>query len=361
MELESVIENAFLVKPEDTLSHVTSQMEKARKYEAFVFDGDLKGIVTLDEIIKRRVSEPQKTKISYFMKHVARFPVDTPVGDVINYMLVSEYRSLPVEKDGEIHAVSKPRLLNFVKDEVFEGKKAKDVMQFPYCASEGDSLSTIISMMKDVGSNRVPILNGKGKLTGLADSMSMIGIIMGKNRSKRGQRFGDKTKLGEIGIDKFMKTNIIRVGPETELKKVVKKVYNRDVCTVIVEKNDKFLGMITIKDIFKLIGKSLETVYVRVSGLDDEDSFIKMKIDEMVENIIRKLLKVLTIRYIAIHVDTRRTEGRRTNYSAHGRIVTEKWNFHASESGWDPTKIIKLLLGKLEREVHKKMGKSRGR
>ncbi len=359
MKLENVIEEAFLVKPDDTLSHVASRMAEAKKYEAFVFDGGLKGIVTLDDMVKRRVSEPKKTKVSHFMKPLNPFPIDTSVEDIINYMLVSEYRSLPIEKEGKIYAVSKPRLLKFVKDEVFEREKAKDVMQFPYCASEDDTILTVISVMKDTGLNRIPILDKKGEFAGLVDSLSLASVLIDERRSKRGDRFGDRTKLGDIGINRFLRTDIIKVEPNTEVKQIVREVSKEGVCAVIVEKNERFLGMITIKDLFKLIGKSLETVYVRVTGLDGEDDFIKMKIDEMVENTISKLLKFVTVTYVAIHAETHKSGGKRKKYSVQGRIVTEKGSFYASDHEWDPTKAMKLFLAKVEREIHKRIEKGR--
>ena len=360
MDLEDAIEEAFLVGPNESLSHVVSKMAEARKYEAFVFDGGFKGVVTLDDIVKRKVSEPQKTKISYFMKPLTPFPVDTSVGDIINYMLVSEYRSLPVEKEGKIYAVSKPKLLGFVKDEVFEGKEAKDVMQFPYCASEDDTLSTVTSTMKDTGLNRIPILDRKGRFKGLVDGLSLINILVDERRSKRGERFGDRTKLGGIDIGKFMRTDTAKVNPETDLKQIVRRVSSEGVCAVIVERNKRFMGMITVKDLFKLIGKSLETVYVRVTGLDGEDEFIRIKIDELVENTISKLLKFVTVTYVAIHIETHKKEGRRKKYSVQGRVVTEKGSFYASDHEWDPTKAMKLFLGKIEREAHKRIERDRG-
>ncbi len=360
MKLESVIEDAFLVKPSDTLSHVASKMAERKIYEAFVFDTELRGIVTLDDIVKRRVIEPRKTRISYFMKPITPFPVDTSVGDVINYMLVSEYKSLPVEKEGRIYAVSKPKLLRFIKDEVFEEKKAKDIMQFPYCASESDSISTVVSTMKDLGLNRIPILDSKGKFAGLVDGLSLVNMLIDERRSKRGDMFGDRTKLGGIGISRFVRTDIMKVNPGTDLKIIVGGISKEGICAVIVEKDGNFMGMITVKDLFKLVGRSLETVYVRITGLEEEDDFIKGKIDDMVDNTITKLLKLADVKYVAIHAETHKKEGKRRKYSVQGRFVTDKGNFYAGDHEWDPTKAMKLFLAKIEREAHKRIERGRG-
>ncbi len=362
MKLEDVIEKAFLVKPDEALSKVTSRMTSENKYEAFVFDGELKGVVTIDDIVKRKVSEPQKMKISYFMKPVTLFSIETPVEDIINYMLVSEHKSLPIEKEGEIYAVTKPKLLKFIKDEVFYGKKAKDVMQFPYCASENDTISTVSSVMRDMGINRIPIMDGKGRFFGLADSLSLANVMTDRERSQFGEKDGEKTRLGDIGISRFVRKDTVKVDPETDLIEIVKKISNEESCTVVVEDNGKFMGIITIKDLFKLIGKSLETVYIRVSGLGDEDEFIKKKIDEMIENTINKLLNIIKVTYVAIHVDTykKKERGERMKYSVHGRIVTDKGSFYANDYEWEPTKAMKMFLEKIEREIHKQIERGRG-
>jgi ribosome-associated translation inhibitor RaiA len=122
------------------------------------------------------------------------------------------------------------------------------------------------------------------------------------------------------------------------------------------------MGMITVKDIFKLIGKSLETVYIRVSGLGDEDEFIKKKVDELIEKTINKLLKAVKVTYVAIHVDTykKKERGERMKYSVHGRIMTDKGSFFASDHEWEPTKAMKLFLEKIEKEIYKQLDKNRG-
>lgn len=362
MKLDDVLEKAFLIKPDETLSHVASRMADEKKYEAFIFDSKLEGIVTIDDIVKRNVSEPQKMKISYFMKPVTLFSVETPVEDIINYMLVSEYRSLPVEKDGEIYAVTKPKLLGFIKDDVFEGKEAKDVMQFPRCVNADDTLLTVMSVMRDTGSNRIPILEEGGKFTGLVDSLGLAGMLTDRERSSFGERDGEKTKLGDIGISRFATKDIMIVDPETDLKRIVKRVSNEGIYTVVVEEDGKFMGIITLKDILKLIGKSLESVYIRVSGLREEDEFVKKKIDGMIEDTVQKLLKFIKVNYVVIHVEEhkKKEKSERMKYSVQGRFITDKGNFYASDHEWEPTKAMKLFLEKIEGEVHKQTEKNRG-
>lgn len=362
MKIDDILEKAFLIKPDETLSHVASRMAEEKKYEAFIFDSKLEGIVTIDDIVKRNVSDPQKMKISYFMKPVSLFSVETPVEDIMNYMLVSEYRSLPIEKDGKIYVVTKPKLLGFIKDEVFEGKKARDVMQLSRCLNANDTLSTVLSVMRDTGSNRIPILEEGGNFAGLIDSLSLAGVFMDRERSSFGEKDGEKIKLGDISASRFVTKDVMTVGPETDLKKIVKGVSSKGIYTIVVEEDGKFVGMITLKDILKLIGKSLETVYIRLSGLSEEDEFVKRKIDVMIENTIQKLLKFIKVNYVVIHVEEHKKKetSERKKYSVQGRFITDKGNFYASDYEWEPTKAMKLFLGRIETEIHKQTEKNRG-
>lgn len=359
MGIEEILIETLSVKAEDSISSVLSAMTEKRRHEAFVFNGDFRGIIVLDDLVKRRVTDPKEAKVSHFIRNVRPLPETTPNEDLMNYVMVSEFRTLPVEKDSRIRALSKPGLLKFVKDEVFGGKKASDVMHFPYAATEDEDLQTVLSMMKDLGISRVPVLDREGKFNGLADGLSLASLVIEKHRSKRGKRFGDIMKMGTIGLKTFVREDIIRTGPDVPLKSIAKEMSEKDSCTVIVESEGKFRGIITAKDIFKLMGRETESVYTRVSGLDEEDEFVRSKIYEMVGGLLKKLSKVVPLRYMAIHAETRREGGRRTMYSIKGRLVTEKWNFYADEEGWEPTKTVKGLLEKIERSVRKRIGKQR--
>ncbi len=362
MKIDSILEEAFLIGPDDHISHVVSRMSEARRYEAFVFDNQLRGIVSLDDIMKKTMSEPQKMKVSYFMKPVSIFSAETPAEDIINYMLVSEFRSLPVEKEGKIYAVTKPKLLKFVKDEVFEGKTARDVMQVPGCASVTDTAMNVLSAMRDSGATRMPVLEEGGKFAGLADSLSLSPLLTERARSRMGEKGGEKKKLGDVDITGFVTRDVATVGPDSDLKGIVKRVSDQGIHTVVVEDDGRFMGLVTLKDILKLIGKSMETVYIRLSGLSEEDEFVKKKIDDMIETTIGKLLKIVKINYVVIHVEEhkKKEKSELRKYSVQGRFVTDKGNFYASDHEWDPTKAMKLFLGKIETEVKRDTGKKRG-
>jgi len=226
---------------------------------------------------------------------------------------------------------------------------------------DGESLSVIKSVMKEVNADRLPVLGKEGRFLGLIDSTGLLGTIVKKERAGLGEKSGEKTNLGMVEVSALLRKDVLKVDPETELNELVRLMCEKNNNIAVVEDGDKFAGMITIKDIFKFIGQSMETVHISISGLENEDDFIKGKINGRINNTVRKLIKVLKINYAVVHFETYKKEGGRRKYSVQGRFSTNKGNFHASESDWDPTKAMKNLLGKIEREIEKKLGKERNR
>ncbi len=359
MELKGVLEPALKVKPDDSLSRVASRMIKESENEVIVSDKDFIGIVTADDISKRRINDPSKVSISYFIRKITPFSVDSPVSDLINYVIINDMKSVPVKHDNDIYIVRKASLLKFIKDEVFSGKKAKNLMVFPYCVSEDDSLSTAVSIMKDYSISRIPVLDSNSRTLGIIDSISLLKAVMESHRVSKGEKSGEKINTGKILVSTFMNTDFIRVGPEENSKNIVNSISKKNIRTVVVEKNGKMMGIITPKDIFKLVGRSMETVYIRVNGLHDEDKFIQGKINEMINNSVGKILKKVPVNYVAINVTKHEKGGERVKYSVHGRIETGKGSFYANDHEWDATKAVKEFLGKIEKEISKQMGKSR--
>lgn len=360
MELKDILEKALIVDPDDSLSHVAALMAKDGRHEAVVYRDKLLGIVTADDISRRRVSNPKNVRISYYQKKVKPFSIDSSISDVINHILGSGLKAVPVKGKNRIYLVKKVDILKAIKEEVYAGKKAKDLMYFPYCVGPGDSLSTVISLMKDLSISRIPVLDEKNNLLGIVDNLYLLDAVLEKHRAMRGEKSGEKTREGNVRIESFIRKDYLKVTHGKPVKDIVKRIVKSKIPVVVVENKGKFMGMFTVKDIIKLMGRSMKTVYVRVSGLQEEDKFIKSVIDDMINNSLEKLLKVIPVNYLSINVEKHRESGRRTKYSVQGRLVTGKGKFYASDYEWDVTKAMKSFLEKIEKGVRKTLEKKRG-
>jgi len=118
--------------------------------------------------------------------------------------------------------------------------------------------------------------------------------------------------------------------------------------------------MITRKDVLKVFGEEVGGVYMRISGIQEEDEFAKSLVNESVKRFIEKVGKIFPLEQLVIHVDKHKKSGERAKYSVKARLITQKGVFFAEDYEWDVIKTAQNVLDALERMVIKKKEKTKG-
>jgi len=357
----------------EMLSKVISKMYSEKISEGFVFDrGQFVGIISAKDIARKGITEPEKVKLANLggiIRNVKPFRGDAPIKEVVNSFLVNSYRCVPVERDGEILSLSKLGLMKLVSPEALKGRTVSDIMFFPECVSSYDNVSVAKSMFKNSSTYRLTVIGESNHVEGVIDDIDMLKSFVEKSRSSRGEKVGEKLKEGNVPIHSniIVKDSYLSVAPNTELKYAVKTMIDRKQDTIVVEEDKKLLGVVTPREILKLVGNDIGGVYVTVSGIQNEDEFIQAVVDSEIRSSVRKLAKVVHIHYVTINVKKKvggksadyKIKTKRTNYTVIGRVVSNKGSFFADDLGWDLTKATRNVLKKLEKEIYKKVEKER--
>ncbi len=364
MTLLQVSESPLKFDFNDRLSKVISKLQSEKKHEALVFDGkEFKGLILARDISRKNIPDPDKTKLSQLslVKKVKPIDGDTPIDKVVDAMLVNNYKSMPIQDGNEIKVLTKFGLLNMLSNEAFKKKKASHVMIYPSCVSASDQLSVAKSVLKNNYVYRLVVLNESGGVAGLIDSIGLLSSMISKPRHPRGDTVGEKIKQDDVAISShtIMDTDILRAGQDTGLEYIVKMMLENKKDTVVVEEDGKLLGIITPREILKLVGRDVSGVYVQLSGIQDEDSFIKNVIDSEIKSEVKKLGKITPIDYLTLNVTRHKKSGERIKYSVKAKLVAHTGLFFSKDFSWDLTKSISEALKKLEKEVIKKVGKER--
>ncbi|UCD03004.1 MAG: hypothetical protein JSV63_04465 [Candidatus Aenigmatarchaeota archaeon] len=100
--------------------------------------------------------------------------------------------------------------------------------------------------------------------------------------------------------------------------------------------------------------REVEGIDFRVSGIQEEDPFVRDAVYSVVVDSVKKLTKMLPVSHFSMHIKMHKEGGKRTKYSTHASIRTDVGEFFAKDHDWDIMKATKLVLGKLEREVYRK-------
>ncbi|MFH1444896.1 MAG: CBS domain-containing protein [Nanoarchaeota archaeon] len=359
MSLLPYCETPLIFDYKENVSKSTAKMLNERRHEAIVLNnGRYEGIVFARDLTKRKINNPDKTAIGKYASKINPISFEYPIEEVINMMLINDYKSMPVKRGDDFFVLTRIGILKSMKNAVsFRSKKLRDIMKFPYSVSYNDTISTAMSVLRQTGVSRLPVVSKTGGIDGLIDAVDLLEANIGAKRMQKGERIGEKTKKREALISSLIKTTPIVLTPTDTVKRAVEEMIGKNTPTVLVEDKKTLAGIVTPKMILKLLGKELSGVLVTLSGIKDEDPFIKSVVDEEVSNEVRKLNKIIGIEHLIVHIDKHHKTGDRFKYTVKARMMTERGMFFADDFAWDITKAIRGMLHKLEKELIKKKSK----
>jgi len=359
MEIESIFEEPLIISMDSTVSKAVAKMLDSGRHEVLVKDGDdFCGVLSAADLVKTNIATPEDMGIRQFVKHINPLHFMTEPGDLLNTMLINDYKSLPVEKDDNIFIITKLGLLKLFRKKLdLKGKTVDDVMNFPFVVDTTDGISTARGIMRDMSVSVVVVVDEKDRVEGVVDTLALLRAIIARFRSRRGEEDGEKIRLDNFPIKSIASNDFVRVEAGTALAEGLEKMINRNTPSLVVEHDGKLVGLVTPKDILKLAGNAVEGVHVTISGMHEEDNFVKSLVNEEIERELKKLGKIMQISHFVMHLRKYHEAGRTVKYSVHARLFTPGANFFAEDYAWDLTKATKGVLSKLEKELIRKQGK----
>ena len=370
MSLLEIAEKPLVFDVNDRLSKVVSSMYSQRAYDALIFNKkNFVGIISAKDIDRKGLTGLETVKVGSLgtvIKNVKPLDPEAELKDVVNKFVLNDYRCVPLDSS-EVLCITKMGLLRKMPTEILRDKKAEDIMFFPECVSPEDPVSVVKSIFRNSHVYRLAVLGKDNRVEGVVDELDLLKTFVEHKKSSKGERSGEKIKESDVSMAShvLIQDSYITVSPRTELKYVVKQMLEKNNDTAVVEEDNKLVGIITPREIFKLIGSDIEGIYVNMSGIHDEDVFLQNLVNSEIRSAIRKLAKIIHMHYMAFNVKKRanpsegaKTKGR-VSYTVRGKLVSNKGAFFADDTSWDLTKSTQSVLKKLEREVIKKVGRER--
>ncbi len=362
MKIADVLEPALMFDLETPISKLVSEMYRKKRQEAVILDGkEYAGMISARDIAKRTINNPDRVMVKTLKSDIRNIPPFSPEAEpreIIETILINGYTSVPVNYNGELKILTKLSLVSLLPKDVLKDKRASDVAVFPFCISPQDSFAVARSIIRQMRAFRLVIVNEHGRTDGVLDSIDLLRTVINTDKSKRGELAGDKVKLRDVlaSSTSLMQDTFVKVSPDTPLNKVAEIMVKNKNPTVIVEES-KLEGIITPESILKLLSKEVSGIYIRVTGQQNEDTFLRSVLDEELRHEVSKLGKLIPIDYLTLNVKKFGGLGRRTKYSLKAKLVTQKGLFVSQAHAWDITKAMHELMARLEREVMKKKGK----
>jgi len=349
------------------LSEAIGIFEKEDPDLILVFDGNLyKGVLTQDLIIRSHLKwDPTKAKVRDVYKPAPVVEPDEDLSKAAKLMMEVDLRSLPVgESKAEIIGViSDIAVLERVAEGDFGKKKVEEFMTKEVITLRPeDTVAKALATMRDHAISRIPIVDEEGKLEGLVTLHDLIvRFIKPRFRAKTGELAGEKIPPFSMPLRDVMIRGVITIHPEAKVRDAVEVLKRNDIDgLVVVNENNKVVGILTVKDLLLPISKMTEKearFYLQLGG--DAAILSEFTRERIISDIKRfvegyeELLGNEGIIYLYIRRFREKFRGVHL-YQARMRVVTDRGVFVATGETWGAIQAVHDALRAIERQLLQK-------
>ena len=273
--------NYVSVDINDTIASLLGKFTKAKQHFALVFDkNEYMGVVerrflltsriNVSEMkVKNVVKKRSKSKTPFYVPELSLLDDAKKICKLMN---AADTHALPVLEKGKVVGVV--RAWDLVQALASEYKKV--TCEQLAClelvtVKENDSISTVINRISKHGIDHIPVVDASGKTVGMIALSDLLenpriwgaeGQHVPKGASRQpgkrsGYQHGEKTSNMDLPIKNIMsKVNVCCTAPSASIRSAVKLMADGGVCSIILMRNSKAVGILTMKDILADYSKS---------------------------------------------------------------------------------------------------------
>lgn len=349
------------------LSEAIGIFEKEDPDLILVFDGNLyKGVLTQDLIIRSHLKwDPTKAKVRDVYKPAPVIKPDEDLSKAAKLMIEVDLRSLPVgESKAEIIGViNDMAVLEKVAETDFGKRKVEEFMTKDVVTLKpDDTVAKALATMRDHAISRIPVVDEEGKLEGLITLHDLIvRFIKPRFRAKAGELAGEKIPPFSMPLRDVMIRGVITILPDARVREAIATMRDNDIDgLVVVNENNRVVGILTVKDLLLPISKMTEKearFYLQLGG--DASLLSDFTRERIIEDIKRfvdgyeDLLGQEGIIYLHIRRFPEKFRGVHL-YQARMRVVTDRGVFVATGETWGAIQAVHDALRAIERQLLQK-------
>lgn len=262
------------VDVKDTIAQLIGELRKTKQHSALVFEGNkYLGMIARRYLLTSRIDpsvmkvgnvlkKRSKSKIAFFVPTLTK---NSDLKEICKKLTTADTHMLPViEKDKVIGIVSSHDVAN----EIMGGYKKLACSELAslktVTVTYKDEIGKAINIFSKYGIDHLPVVDMKNEIIGMVmlsdliengefwdlEKQKMPRAASHQSGGKAGQGRGEKTSMIALPVEDCMSTKSpCTATPETKIPVAVELMDENDVCNVILAKDKKAVGILTIKDI----------------------------------------------------------------------------------------------------------------
>lgn len=279
--------------------------------------------------------------------------------DAIKYINTSQSKSLPyLHKEKIIGIVKRSTILAAVLSlRLMKGVKVNDIMTRNMVSiNKTSTVSNAISLMKKNGINRL-IVTDLDDNVGIIVNHDIVFNIMPE--IGRPQKIGTKKgKPSNIPVSEFTIGNPLVINYDEGVDEVIRTMIKNNVSSVIIARNGKWVGIITVYDIFEYLMLTDEpNIDIHISGFDETTEEYRISIKDYANNFIKKTGKLNRVTVESLSLRFKRIKDNKYEVYARATVKGEGI-IHMRMNGFYLERTVDKTLTKLKSLIIKNMEKS---
>ena len=248
------------------MGHVYKNYKETYREAVVLNKGTYYGMTSKRHLAKTKI-DPQTMKVEKITDRVPKLSGNEDIVEVARLMYTSDRQILPVLENG--HVIGVVRAIDIV-EQITNMKDLRNLevgeiaTSHPITIEENDRIGKAVEMMREHGFSRLPVVDSNGKLLNIISLRDVIHhfLFMNLSKSERGARhrrtnskqFDPKEfDARALPIKNLATPIVITVVEETKIKKVIERMREFNISSIIVERFKEPIGIITIRDLLRLL------------------------------------------------------------------------------------------------------------
>lgn len=378
LHVQDIMTDSFVrADVKDTISSLLGAMKKGGAETAIVFNGKkFAGVVSHSGLLRN--VDLQKTKVATIVQTAPRLSLNQSFDDVVKLMRNANTHALAVvEKENVVGVVNVQELLSRMRNsEQLRSVKARDIATMqPLFAKEKDELGKVVRQLKQGNIRKVPVLNEKGKVSGVLkmDSIALDVLLpMDRNtddsyKLDNSAQTLSKKNIFAIPVKSVMDENPVMVRGEENGNKIADMLSRQSNPLLILSENNAH-GIISVQNIFNAYLNQTQassaqdsTTTIQTTHLPDIDELDKAKVDSIINKTFNKMQRIMKGElHMNVVYKQLKKEGMRAKTQVSINVQGTGRPFSAHAEDWKVLLATKEACNALEAEVTKRYKKRDG-
>ncbi len=300
-----VTEDYVEIDVKETLSKSLPKFTDSKDVLVVLEDGKYKGVLTHKEALRTNIPAHQ-TKIKSIYRSAPRLSKDVELGEVARLMVESNLFHLPViEHETIVGVVKGDDILKEFQKIKQKYIAASEVMTSnPAVITKDYTLAKTLVTFREHNISRLPIVE-EGRIIGIISLKDIINqnIYTPREGIHKYHIIDEKNSVLDIHVKELMNTEVVTSPPSEDVKDILKKMFEKDISSIIIAEKGKIEGITTKKDLLEKIAyeskESESEIFIQISSKAQID---RKTILEELKEYAEKHKNQLGPGYISVHI-----------------------------------------------------------